>query len=497
MSRISFLTTLSLLSFSSAALSGAAFQIYSQSANSMGYAHSDMAALAADASTAWYNPAGMTKLCNPELCFGGSLFMIKEEFNSKVGFSSLTDLLVYEKGVITTIPAQSFEFPFRAERALGTTWPLFPSINVVYPIHYYDLHFAFGLAVDCPWGLETDYSYSHVSSYAEQTLIESVQINPSIAIGFGGLSFAVGYGREFLETKFTTAVINTGAYFKLNGWENTYNLAFLYEVDPTLTVGATYRPGITHRIKGSSSLMFNDASATCRFKTPGVLTGGFKYDISRRWSLLGTVGYNLWSQVKEIKILTGIPQIVVNPKFLGLINTLIQSLIPSPPGPFPPGTTFSLQNVITLNTGEAIIHINGKDTLFLAIGSKYDASDMWTVKMGFAYDQSPIRSGSRELHIPDNDHYLFSVGARCNFNDCVFADIGLEYIFTPKCGIKNNPILPVSSVPATLAITLPGGEVIDLPINNQIMVPKADHGFSGPISTTAIAFGIQVGVIFP
>lgn len=495
MSRLLYTTALLLVS--SATLCGAAFQIYSQSANSLAYAHADMAALADDASTAWYNPAGMTKLCAPELCFGGALFLIKNEFYNKVGFSSLTDLLVYEKGVIAPVPAESFEIPFRGSRALGNTWPIFPSINLVYPVHCYDWHFAIGLAVDCPWGLETDYSYSNVASYAEQTLVESVQINPSVAIGYGGLTFAVGYGREFLETKLTANVVNTGAYYRLNGWENTYNLALMYEYDPCLTIGATYRPGITHKLNGSASILFSDGIASCDYKTPGMITAGFKYDVSRRWSLIGTVAYNLWSQVKEITIHTNIPQVIVNPRFLGLINSLIPGLIPSPPGPFPPGTTFAIENIMTLDTGKATVRVNGKDSVLVAIGSKYVASDMWTLKMGFAFDQSPIQTKYRELRIPDNDHYLFSIGARCNFNDCIFADIGLEYIFTPKCGIKHNPILAVPSVPPTLLITLPTGQTIPFPLNNEIMVPVQEQGFSGPIQTTALAFAIQVGIIFP
>lgn len=482
---------LALLSLSSGSLSAAAFQIYSQSANSLGYAHADMAALADDASTAWYNPAGMTKLCSPEICFGGSFFWIKEEFNSKVGFGSLTDLLAYEDGILTTFPEQALFESFRAPRVVGNTFPIFPSFNAVLPLHYYDFHFAIGLAIDSPWGLESDYSYSHVRTYAEQTLIESLQINPSVAFGYRGFSFAVGYGRELLETKITASIINAGAYFRLRGWDNTYNLAFMYQVDPTLCVGATYRPGMTHHIKGNSSILFSDAEATCRFKTPGVLTAGFKYDISRCWSLVGTVGYNLWSQIKEIDIYTGIDQIDVEPASLAIFENFIPAFFP-----LPPDVKVKVDNIITLNTGVAKIEINGKDAVFLALGSKYVASDMWTLKMGFAYDQSPIRSGTRELRIPDNDHYLLSVGARCNFNEFVFADFGLEYIYTPKCGIQNNPILPVPAVPPTLTIT-EGAFSETVQLNQYIAVPKADHGFTGPINTTAMALSIQVGIIFP
>ena len=434
---------------------------------------------------------GMTKLYSPEICFGGSFFWIKEEFNGKVGFSSFTDLLAYEDGILTTFPKLALSEPFRVPRAVGNTFPIFPSFNAVLPFHYNDFHFAIGLAIDAPWGLETDYSYSHVRTYAEQTLVESLQFNPSVAFGYQGLTFAVGYGRELLETKITTSMINSGAYFRLRGWDNTYNLAFMYQVDPTLCVGATYRPGMTHHIKGSANILFSAGDATCRFKTPAVLTVGFKYEVNSCWSLLGTIGYNLWSQVKKIEIFTGIDQVSVVPASLAVLESFIPAFFP-----IPPGATVKVNNPITLRTGVATVMIDGKDAVFLALGSKYVASDMWTLKMGFAYDQSPLRSGTRELRIPDNDHYLLSVGARCNFNEFVFADFGLEYIYTPKCGIHNNPVLPVPAVPATLTVT-EGAFSETVPISQFITVPQSQQGFNGPINTTAMAIAIQVGIIFP
>jgi|GEM_PF-2966971 len=491
MARTHLKAALGLIFLSSSFLNGAAYQIYTQSANSLGYAHADMAALADDASTAWYNPAGMVNLCSPEVCIGGASFWIKEEFNGKVGVSSLPDLLAYEDGIVTTIPGMALQQPFRVPRAVSNTYPLFPSFNAVWPVHYYNLHFALGLAIDVPWGLETDYSYSSVRPYAAQTLIESLQINPSVAFGIGDLSFAVGYGREMLETKITSSVINTGAYLRLRGWENTYNLAVMYKFDRELTLGATFRPGLTHKISGNSSIFFSDGHATCHFKTPAVLTAGFKCDMSKRLSILGTVGYNLWSRVKSIEVDTGIPQVVVTPLFSNILAELIPSFLP-----IPPGADVSLQNILTLNSGKASIPIHGKDTVFLALGSKFIASDMWILKAGFGYDQSPIRPGTREFRIPDNDHYLFSVGARCIFNELAFADFGLEYIYTPKCGIKNNPILPVSIVPPELIITV--GDVTEvIPLDSVVTVPPSQQGYTGSINSTALAFSLQIGIIFP
>src|SRR5690348_18450387 len=56
----------------SAPASAAFFQIAEQSASGIGNAFAGGAALAQDASVVWYNPAGMTRLKDPQLIGGGS-----------------------------------------------------------------------------------------------------------------------------------------------------------------------------------------------------------------------------------------------------------------------------------------------------------------------------------------------------------------------------------------------------------------------------------------
>src|SRR5258706_742857 len=56
----------------SAPVSAAFFQIAEQSASGIGNAFAGGAAIAEDASTVWYNPAGMTRLTRPQLVVAGS-----------------------------------------------------------------------------------------------------------------------------------------------------------------------------------------------------------------------------------------------------------------------------------------------------------------------------------------------------------------------------------------------------------------------------------------
>src|SRR6266850_372957 len=66
----------------SAPASAAFFQIAEQSASGIGNAFAGGAAIAEDASTVWYNPAGMTRFAGPQFVVGGSY--IRPSFNANV-----------------------------------------------------------------------------------------------------------------------------------------------------------------------------------------------------------------------------------------------------------------------------------------------------------------------------------------------------------------------------------------------------------------------------
>src|SRR5258708_22430449 len=59
----------------SAPASAAFFQIAEQSASGIGNAFAGGAAIAEDASTVWYNPAGMTRFTGPQFVVGGSYIL--------------------------------------------------------------------------------------------------------------------------------------------------------------------------------------------------------------------------------------------------------------------------------------------------------------------------------------------------------------------------------------------------------------------------------------
>src|SRR5262252_10565637 len=77
------------LAAASAPAWAAFFQIAEQSASGVGNAFAGGAAIAEDASTVWYNPAGMTRLDHPQLILGASYLDINIKTNSATATSVL------------------------------------------------------------------------------------------------------------------------------------------------------------------------------------------------------------------------------------------------------------------------------------------------------------------------------------------------------------------------------------------------------------------------
>src|SRR5580704_14495993 len=72
----------------------AAFQLWEQDGASIGNYHAGYAAPAEDASTAWYNPAGITRFKNQQVVLGGVAIMSDFKYRGNVGVTELSPVIV-------------------------------------------------------------------------------------------------------------------------------------------------------------------------------------------------------------------------------------------------------------------------------------------------------------------------------------------------------------------------------------------------------------------
>src|SRR5215831_4562624 len=162
------------LAAASAPACAAFFQIAEQSAAGMGNAFAGGAAIAEDASTVWYNPAGMTRLNGPQFIVGGSY--IRPSFSADVKSAS------------------SAIGPIGGGGGDAGASAFVPNLYAAFPV---SSRFVLGAAVNAPYGLVTDYPSTWAGRYYSlRSDIKTVNINPAAAYKVSD-AFSMGVGANY------------------------------------------------------------------------------------------------------------------------------------------------------------------------------------------------------------------------------------------------------------------------------------------------------------
>ena len=402
------------LAAASAPAWAAFFQIAEQSASGMGNAFAGGAAIAEDASTVWYNPAGMTRLNRPQIVASGSY--IVPTFTADV------------KSATTVIGA-----PIGGGGGDGGSPAFVPSLYATFPV---TPRFSLGAAVNAPFGLVTDYPASWAGRYyALRSDIKTVNINPAAAYKVSD-AFSVGVGANYqrLEAELTQAVdfatlCNAGAILGIGGaaacgagggfnhpnnpndgqakvtakgdaWG--YNAGILARLGST-RVGLAYRSKMKYKLDGSfdisapsnvpPALLTNpnfrlvDSGASAEVTLPSTLSLSAVLETKGPWTLMADVTRTNWSVLPELRI-----------KF-------------------------------DSGQGDQVVSLNLKDVYRYSVGVTYRLSDAWVLRSGVALDRSPVTSPvDRTPRLPDSDRRWLSVGAGVRASESVNLDVAYTYI---------------------------------------------------------------------
>ena len=302
----SFLLGLGLACMAAPAWAGG-FQSRSGSPDWSANAFAGMAAKGYDASTAWSNPAAMTRLSRSEIDQGLNLVLATIGFSGQdqVGGTAISGSQGGNAGEPTVIPA--LEGVWRVNRDLS-----------------------FGIASEAPFGQRTAWSGDFVGRY--QALVSSItdleiglsaayRITPTLSIGGGPIL-------DWFSARLTNA-INTGPLGAIAGdpvaslsgsdWSMGYHLGVLWEPGPAFRVGIDYRSRIQEIVHGSqqvaipalvgvlspptaTALAALNQPATTRITLPDVLTLSAVWKLSPEVSALATVQWTDWSLIQALTV---------------------------------------------------------------------------------------------------------------------------------------------------------------------------------------------------
>lgn len=398
-----------------------AFALAEQGASGLGNAFAGSAAVAEDASTVWWNPAGMSRLPRGKhLLFGGHLIIPKTEFNNDA-----------------SVPAAASNPSRIGDGGDAGDAAIVPNFYFVMDLNP---RWNFGVGVNVPFGLATEYDADWIGRFQGiKSEVKTLNINPSLSYKLSDRA-SLGFGLSYQhgEIDLLSAVNYSGIAFGaggagllgavggpgvegqnkvgLDGNAWGFNVGALFDITPATRLGVHYRSSLDYEMDGSTSFSSvpaafagipalaagtSNGDVKLDLETPASLSFSAAHRMNDRLELLGDITWTEWSKIDRLP--------------------LIRASGPA--------------NGATLDT----LTFNFDDTWRVAVGANYKWGGPWTLRAGVAFDESPVPNAQdRSVRLPDNDRTWFSVGAGYQASPRARLDVGYTFITIKDADINND-----------------------------------------------------------
>ena len=375
------LATVLLLAFITSAR-GAGIELYETGAPDLGTASAGRAAMAADASTAAANPAGMTLLDRSQL----------------LGASG------------ALLPSTNFDVAPQTTTSGGgggNSGVFFP-IGSFFYVHKLSERWRLGVAVDSDFGLSGDYGKTWVGRYyvTSESIITGT-VNPSIAYQVNKwLSVGVGVSFSVARLTFQSKINNVlprvpDGGLALESWDEAFggNAGILLTPIDQLRVGLTYQSPVDYKFGFRPHLT------------------GLGPVLSGLRERIGGVKVNIPMEQPQQVMLSGVYEVLPNFSLMGNVGWQNWSAF----GEFPIGISTAKQRTVTAN-----LHFS--DTCQIAIGQQLRIGERWLWSAGFAYDSAPVSQTNRVPVLPLDRQLRYGTGIQYEINKDVTAGAAWEFM---------------------------------------------------------------------
>ena len=428
------------------------FALIEQNASGLGSAYAGAAAVAEDASTIFFNPAGLTRLPGMQVVTAAHAIRPSVKF-SNTG-STLAPLQTNlggnggDAGSWAIVPNAYF------------SWQVSPVWHV-------------GVGLNAPFGLKTEYDANWVGRFhAIESDLKTVNVNPSVAFKVNdAISLGAGISYQRADATLSNAVNYTAAFVrvacptgipacvaaalpviggpgvegvaKVEGDDGAwgFNLGALVSLGPQTRIGIAYRSAVDYRVSGS--VVFSnrpavlagglpDGPVTADLKVPGSASWSIFHQVNPRWDVLADISWTDWSTVKALNIVRA--------------------------------------NGVLLTTTP----LNWRDTWRFSAGTHYRQSDAWTWQFGVAYDQSPVPDADRTPRVPDEDRTWLALGVQYRPSKRAAIDVGYAHLFVRNASSRLCDAAGAAAYPAACA----GRNALIGSYNNNVNILSAQFRYS-------------------
>lgn len=404
---------LSLLSFFSANVMAGGFLLFEQGVKGLGNSFAGGSAIAEDASTIFYNPAGITRLSGTQIVTGAHFIIPQAEFDNKgstvspalpvVGGAPLNGGDGGDAGVAAIVPnfyfAQKITDKFHA-----------------------------GIGISVPFGLETKYNKNWVGRYhAVKSNVLTIDINPTVAYRINKwFSLGGGISAQYIDAELTNAVdygtigfiggagtlpqtLDGFVKLKADDWGWRWNLGALIEPTENLRFGLSYRSNIDYTLEGDANFDIPagagpiatgaglvDTDAKADITLPGHASLSAYWRLHPKFAIMADVFWTNWSKLDDLPI--------------------------------------------ELDTGtDVVTTLDWEDTFRYAFGANYYVNENWTLRGGIAYDETPIPNAKKRTpRVPGADRIWTTIGLGYRFSDMISFDLAYAHLFVDDPKIRKN-----------------------------------------------------------
>jgi len=374
-----------------------------QSAGAAAVSTAGQTAIAEDATTVYYNAAGMTSLKRPEVSFTAPVIFLSSKFQNSGTTAGLGDPAHGSNGD----KEQNFPIP-----SLFATLPLSDRITA-------------GLGVFIPFGQSNTYSDDWVGRYQLQRIsLKTVDIDPAIAYRLtDSLSVGGGFDLQYAHIVRNNALdlgalcigtIGPGPCSGLGlgpqgadgrqrvtaaDWSVGFNIGLLYTIGDTTHIGLNYRSAVRHDFSGTAVFqvpaaampltaggLFQNTALHSPMTFPEVIAAGISHKFNDRFTLLADLDWTGWSRLGQLKL-----------------------------------------DFANAAQPDQTLLLNWSDTIRFALGGIYQLSDQIGLRAGVSWDETPTSNTFRSAELPDADEIMGSAGFSYRFNNHLSTTLSYSY----------------------------------------------------------------------
>ena len=303
---------------------------------------------------------------------------------------------------------------------------------------------AVGLAVSAPYNFTTQYPSTAWTRYsAERTSLRTIDIQPTLAFQpIKGLRIGVGWNIEHVSATFGNAMPNVSPLLgdgsetlQGKGWDLGVSAGAQWQAGP-LTLGASYKSAIKHKLDGSITLsglqtplsgLNGSYGASANFTTPWMAIFGARLAVAPQVTLDVQATRTGWSKFNAINLTSAVSS-----------------------GAIPEGY---------------------HDTWTYAGGADFALSPKTTLRAGVARDLSPVPNASRDARVPDSNRWVFALGGSHAVTSHLTLDAGAQYITLDSAAINRDTGFYLGSPLQTVVATsgeMSGAHVVILSLGGRM-----------------------------